>query len=100
MNAFSLDRSPHAQMTLPQMAVPLIQQPDQAPSLMSTNLIGSSAGNLFVALSAIVWVAIVFFLICEKAGWRQARYHDRTAVHRQQIQTLERIWQMSAKHKD
>ncbi len=100
MNAFSLDHSSHAQMTLPQMAVPLIQQPNQAPSLTSTNLVDSAAGNLFAALLMCVWVAVVFFHIDKKAGRRQTRYHDRTAVQRQQIQTLERIWQLSAKRKD
>lgn len=101
MNAFSpFDRSSHAQTTLPQTAVPLIQQPNQAPSLTSTNLVGSLSGNLFSALLTGIWAAFVFFHLGMRAARRQARYHDRTAVQRQQIQILERIWQMSAKRKD
>lgn len=107
MNAFSpfdrFDRSFDAQMTLPQTtlpqtAVPLIQQPDQSPSLTSTNLATSLDGNLFFALLAGVWVAVVFFHIGMKTGQRQIC--DPTAVQQQQIQALERIWQMSAKRKD
>jgi predicted lipid-binding transport protein (Tim44 family) len=101
MNASSLfDHSSHAQTTQPQTAVTLIQQPDQAPSLTSTNLVGSLYGSLFSALLMGIWVAFVFFHLGMRAARRQARYYDRAAVQRQQVQTLERIWQMSAKRKD
>lgn len=98
MNAFSpFDRSSHAQMTLPQTAVPLMQQPDQAPSLTSTNLVGSLSGHLFSALLMGIWVAVVFFQLGVKAGRRQMRYYDRPVAQQQHIQTLERIWQQSTK---
>lgn len=101
MNAFSpFDCSSHTQMSLPQMAVPLIQQPDQASSLTSINLVGSLYGNVFSALLMGIWVAFVFFHLGMRTARRQTRYHDRAAAQRQQIQTLERIWQMSAKRKD
>ncbi|MEH2438475.1 MAG: hypothetical protein V7K25_30485 [Nostoc sp.] len=102
MNAFSpLDNSSRAQMTLPsQMGTPIVQQPDQLRFLISTNLVGSPLGNFFSAFLVIIWVAFAFFHLGMRAGRRQARYHDRAAVQRQHVQTLERIWQMSAKRKD
>jgi hypothetical protein len=101
MNAFSpFDRSSHAQTTLPQMAVPLMQQPDQARFLTSTNLVDSLAGNLFSALLTGIWVGFVFFHLGMRAARRQTRYHDRATMQQRHVQTLERIWQMPAKRND
>ncbi|MBW4693482.1 MAG: hypothetical protein KME27_17190 [Lyngbya sp. HA4199-MV5] len=101
MNAFSpFDHSSQTQMSLPQMTVPLIQQPDQALSLASTNLVESPSGNLFAAFLMSLWVAFVFFHLGMRAARRQTRYYDRAAIREQHVQTLERIWQLSAKRND
>jgi hypothetical protein len=97
---FSPAPSSQAQITLPQMGTPIVQQPSQMPSLTSTNLVGGLYGNFFSALLTGIWVGFVFFHLGLRAAQRQARHHDRAAVQRQHIQTLEPIWQMSAKRND
>lgn len=88
MNEFS----PDGITANPQFADSVIQQtylPNQVDSL---------SGNLL--LVACLCVAANIFFIGVAVGRRDTRHHQLIAIRLGQIQTLERIWQMTAKRRD
>ncbi|MEH1860314.1 MAG: hypothetical protein V7L21_20455 [Nostoc sp.] len=88
MNEFS----PDGITANPQFADSVIQQtypPNQVDSL--------SASLLLVAC---LCVAAGFFYIGVYVGRRHTRHHQLIAIRLRQIQTLEKIWQMTAKRRD
>ncbi|MEH1871409.1 hypothetical protein [Nostoc sp.] len=94
MNRFSLDdlTAQH------QLVTPVIQQLDQTNLTYTQDQIDSLSGSLLFV--ACLCVAAVFFCIGVGVGRRHTRHHQLIGIRLRQIQTLERIWQMTAKGKD
>jgi len=94
MNAFSpTEITPH-----PQFAELVIQQPDQTDLTYPATQVDSLSGSLLFV--ACLCIAAVFFYIGVGVGRRQTRHHKLIAIRLQQIQTLERIWQLTAERRD
>ena len=94
MNGFSQgDITAH-----PQFAYPVTQQLDRSDLTYSSNQVDSLPANLL--LIACLCVAAAFFSIGVRVGRRQTKHYELIVTRIQQIQTLERIWQMKAEHKD
>ncbi|MBN4000560.1 hypothetical protein [Nostoc sp. LPT] len=94
MNRFSLaDITAH-----PQFAASITQQPDQTNLTYTQDQIDSLSGSLL--LIACLCVAAGFFYIGVAVGRRHTRHHQLIAIRLRQIQTLERIWQMTAERRD
>ncbi|MEH1767648.1 hypothetical protein [Nostoc sp.] len=82
----------------PQFATPITEQLDQLDLTYSPNQVDSLSGNvLFVAC---LCVAAIFFCIGVGVGRQHTRHHKLIAIRLRQIQTLERIWQMTAERRD
>ncbi len=94
MNGFSLSDI----TAYPQFADPVTEQPSQTDLIDPPNQVDSLSGILL--LVACLCVAAVFFYIGVRVGRRYTRHHELIAIRLRQIQTLERIWQMTAKRRD
>ncbi|MBN3924693.1 hypothetical protein [Nostoc sp. NMS4] len=94
MNGFSL-----ADLTAqPQLVAPVIQQLEQVKLTYTQDQIDSLSGNLlFVACLCIVAGSFSMGVV---VGRRHTRHHQLIAIRLRQIQTLERIWQMTTKRRD
>ncbi|MDF5739631.1 MULTISPECIES: hypothetical protein [unclassified Nostoc] len=94
MNRFSLtDITAH-----PQFAALITQQPDQTNLTYTQDQLDSLSGS--ISLVACLFVAVGFFYIGVGVGRRHTRRDQLIAIRLRQIQTLERIWQLTAKRRD
>jgi hypothetical protein len=85
------ESSPFEMSPYSQSVAPMTQQLDQVS--FSRSPADSLSGNLFPLLAMGLCVAIAFFRMGVGVGKRSQRHYDL-------IQTLERIWQMSANRND
>ncbi|MEH2457430.1 hypothetical protein [Nostoc sp.] len=94
MNGFSLaDITAH-----PQFATSITQQPDQTNLTYTQDQLDSLSGSLLLVTCLCIAAGIFYIGVC--AGRRHTRHHQLIAIRLRQIQTLERIWQMTAKRRD
>ena len=82
----------------PQLADSVIEQPDQTDVTYTPNQVDSLSVSLL--LVACLCVGAGFFCIGVAVERRHTRHHQLIANRLRQIQTLERIWQMTAKRRD
>ncbi|MBN3895404.1 MAG: hypothetical protein HWQ41_09095 [Nostoc sp. NOS(2021)] len=94
MNGFS----PSGITANPQFADLVIQQPDQTDLTYPPNQVDGLSASPWLVVC--LCVAAIFFCIGVGVGRRHTRHHKLIAIRLRQIQTLERIWQMTAKRRD